>query len=68
MYTERKRDRGGEGERCVMFGCEKSPVSRAPAGICRWKDNKGISSGFSRAFGPKTECLICFLYTNCSNS
>lgn len=29
---------------------------------------KGLALGFSRAFGSKTECLICFLYTNCSNS
>ena len=68
-YVEKEKEGEGErGERCVMFGCEESRVSWAPAGICRWKDNKGISSGFSRAFGPKTECLFCFLHTNCSNS
>lgn len=68
---EREKEGEGEGEggeRCVMFGCEERPVSWALAGICRWKDNKGISSGFSREFGPETECLICFLYMNCPNS
>lgn len=69
ICLERAREREGErGERSVMFGCDESSASWAPAGICCWKDNKGISPGFSRAFGTKRECLICFLYVNCSNS
>lgn len=47
-----------------MFGCQAGLA----AGICRQKDNKKISPVVSRAFGPKTESLICFLYMNCSNS